>query len=316
MQIPELPIDPEGMETTKHGSFAFPLAVYHSVMSKNVLGHTPWHWHRELQFCLVTRGQICFHVNEKQYPLPAGEGVFIGSGYLHMARPAGAPDSAYICLNADARLIASFPGSVFEERYVRPFLQDPALEDCRLSPAVPWQREVLDHVALACDLFEQRRFGYELRLAGLLQEMWLLLLENRPASAPAAHSRQQENAVVQGILTCISRRFSQRITLDDIARSVAFSGSECCRIFKKVTGNTIFSYLRSYRLARGMELLQNTQLPISQIAYDTGFCSASYFTEVFRTQVGMTPLRYRQGARRAPEDGAYTPPPSPPGSPG
>lgn len=297
MQILRLPIDLEGMETTKHGSFSFPLAMYHSVMSKNVLGHTPWHWHGEIQFCLITKGSIRFFVNEKQYLLRPGEGVFINSGYLHMARPEDNPDSAYICLDADPKLLAAFPGSALETRYVAPFLGDPAMEDCRLSPGVPWQEEILDRISRAYALFEERPFGYELRLTVLLQEIWLLLLENRPQGAAVSHSRRQENAVVQGILSYISRNFSQHVTLEDISRAVSLSGSECCRVFKKVTGDTIFSCLKSYRLARSMELLRDTQLSVSQIAYDAGFCSASYFIEVFRTQKEVTPLQYRKAAR-------------------
>lgn len=296
MQIPRLPIDPEGMETTKHGSFSFPLAMYHSVMSKNVLGYTPWHWHSEIQFCLITRGSIRFFVNEKQYLLRPGEGVFINSGYLHMARPENDPDSAYICLDADPKLLASFPGSALETRYVAPFLGDPAMEDRPLSPGVPWQREILDRVSRAYLIFEERPFGCELRLTVLLQEIWLLLLENRSQGTAVSHSRRQEHAVVQGILSYISRNFSQRVTLADISRAVSLSGSECCRVFKKVTGDTIFSCLKSYRLARSMELLRGTQLSVSQIAYDAGFCSTSYFIEVFRAQKGITPLQYRKAA--------------------
>lgn len=298
MQISQLPINPEGMETTAHGSPAFPLAVYHSVMRRNVLGHTPWHWHKELQFCVVTRGGIRFFVNEKQYLLLPGDGVFVNSGCLHMAKPLNDPDSAYICLDTDPRLIASFPGSALEERYVAPFLPDPAMGDRLLSPGVPWQREILERIARAYDLFEGRGFGYELRLSILLQEMWLLLLEHRPREETVPPGRRQENGAVQGILAYISRNYSQRITLQDVARAAAFSGSECCRMFKRVTGETIFSYLRSYRLARGMELLRDTRLPVSRIAYDTGFCSTSYFIETFRAAQGMTPLQYRkrQGA--------------------
>ena len=294
MQILELPIDLEGMETTKHGSFSFPLAMYHSVMGKNVLGHTPWHWHGELQFCLVTEGSIRFFVNEKQYLLQAGEGVFINSGYLHMAKPEGGLDSAYICLDAAPRLLASFSGSALEAKYVTPFLKDPAMEDRRLAPDVPWQKAILDRIGRAYGLFEAQQFGCELLLTVLLQEMWLLLLEHRPQGEAASHSRLQENTVVQGILSYISRNFDRRITLEDISRAVSFSGGECCRLFKKVTGDTIFSYLKSYRLARSMELLRDTQLSISQIAYDTGFCSTSYFIEIFKSQNNTTPLQYRK----------------------
>ena len=67
MQVSKVPINREGMETTEHGSPSFPMAVYHSVMSRNIRGHIPWHWHKEIQFCLVTVGGIRFFVNEKEY---------------------------------------------------------------------------------------------------------------------------------------------------------------------------------------------------------------------------------------------------------
>lgn len=294
MQVRDIPVDREGMETTKHGSFSFPIAIYHSIMSKNVLGYTPWHWHTEMQFCLVTSGQIQFSVNEKQYQIQEGNGIFVNSGYLHMAKPVQNPDSSYICLDADPKLLSSFKGSIFEEKYVTPFLKDPALEDVLLSVGIPWQREVLDRIVLAYELFEKKEFGYELQVSAVLGEMWLLLLENRPEGISVFHSRQQENLVVQNILSFISQNFGRHISISDISKAVSFSGSECCRIFKRVTGDTIFSYLRDYRLARSAELLRNTKLPVSQIAYDTGFCSTSYFIEQFKAQMKTTPLQYRK----------------------
>ena len=86
-----------------------------------------------------------------------------------------------------------------------------------------------------------------------------------------------------------------RLTVEDIARAVSFSPAECCRMFKRVTGETIFTYLKHCRLARGRTLLRETDLPVSRIAYEVGFCSTSYFIEVFRDSFGMTPLQYRKG---------------------
>ena len=46
--------------------------------------------------------------------------------------------------------------------------------------------------------------------------------------------------------------------MEDIAAAVSFSASECCRMFRRVTGETIFSYLNSYRLEQGAVLLRST----------------------------------------------------------
>ncbi|MPM68318.1 HTH-type transcriptional activator RhaR [bioreactor metagenome] len=160
-----------------------------------------------------------------------------------------------------------------------------------LSPLVPWQREIFGYMTQIAAIYEEKGGGYELEIASRLPLMWLLLIKNKPQS-DLAPSRKNEAA--RSILSYIEGHSGEQLTLSDIALAVSFSTAECCRIFKKVTGQTIFSYLQSYRLTKGTELLLAGGLPVSQIAYEIGFCSTSYFIEVFKRQFGMTPLQYRK----------------------
>lgn len=295
MQIIDFCTDDNMMETTEHGSFSFPMAIYHTVLSRNTLGYANWHWHSEIQFCLVTVGQVLFFVNEKQHFLHTGEGIFINSSCLHMAKPVGDPNSSYICLDANPKLLSSFPGSVFEGTYVTPFLNAPSMSDCCLQEHIPWQSEILAHIWESFTIFEEKKFGYEFELVALLARMWLLLLRRHlNGSQPAQPHSQKDMTSVQKILSYLNRNYGEHITIDLVSKAVSFSGSECCRIFKRVTGETIFSYLQAYRVSKAAELLENTDMPISQIAYETGFCSTSYFIKIFQRIVGCTPLKYRK----------------------
>lgn len=294
MQVFDIKINRDQMDTTPHGDAPFPLAVYRSVMSRNVLGFTNWHWHDELQFCIVTQGSIGFFVNEKQHTLSAGEGIFINSGCLHMAKPLKDPDSTYVCLNAHSRLLSSFPGSIVGSRYVAPYLEDPLMKMAVLDPRVRWQKEILDGIVQVESLQQRQEFGYELEICGILISMWLQLLRNFPKGASSrCVNRTKHHAAVQSILTYIQQHYSERITLEQIARELSFSIGECCRMFKKVTGETIISHLTLYRISKSTELLRDTELSVSQIAYETGFSSTSYFIEKFKEQLGTTPLRFR-----------------------
>ena len=98
MQIYDIPIDSSRQETTAHGTFDFPMAVYETVLRRNILGFVSWHWHREFQFCLVTAGTVTFWVQGQQPVLSEGQGLFINSNVLHMARP-DTPDAAYCCID-------------------------------------------------------------------------------------------------------------------------------------------------------------------------------------------------------------------------
>lgn len=295
MQIFDIKIDEAQKEITDHGPAAFPLAVYHSVMSRNVLGFTNWHWHDELQFSLVTRGSICFFVNDRKHRLERGQGIFINNGCLHMAKPESDPDSSYLCLNVHPRLLSSFPGSMMESRYMTPYLKISPLEEAVFSPQISWQKEILDGIRAISRFYEKEEFGYELEICGRLNILWAALLRNlKEMTCQRPEGRGSSYAAVQKILTYISRHYSERITLEQIAKELSFSTGECCRMFKRITGETIVSYLILYRISKSTQLLRDTDLSVSQIAYETGFSSTSYFIGKFKAHLGMTPLQFRK----------------------
>ena len=311
MQVCDIPISENQMETTRHGSAAFPLAVYRTVMGRNVLGFVNWHWHTALQFCLVTRGEIVFQVQQETYLLQQGDGIFVNSGLLHTARPKQSPQSTYICLDVEPPLLASFPGSCLEQQYLLPYQRTQLLPHCVLRQAVPWQRAILREIAEIDACCAAPSFGYELEVTARLLSAWRqLLLHAAPASAHCAAA--QNLPAAQAILRYLSQHCCEHITLKSVAQAVGYTQSECCRIFKRATGSTIFSYLQSLRLTKSALLLLQTDDAISRVAYEAGFSSTSYFIGVFRAQFGQTPLQYRKAATSAAASFQRTDPPEAP----
>ncbi len=292
MQIFDIPVGPGNRETTKPGP-AFPLGVYCSTLSRNVLGYTPLHWNDELQFCAVTKGRVLFSVNENKYLLETGDGIFINSGYLHMARPVGNPDSTYICLDVGKAMLAAWPGSILESRYLLPALKAPELACLLLRASVPWQQEALERIRTIYTLTETRPYGYELEVTALLLQLFLSILRHRPGKCSTVQ-RSRSNLAVQHILTYIGEHYTEKISLDELSAFASYTRGECCRLFKRYTGESIFSYLRKFRLEKSLSALVQTEMPISQIAYDCGFSSTSYYIDQFRKQFGRTPLQYRK----------------------
>lgn len=293
MQVTNIPLDADNRESTQHGDLGFPIAMYYSIMSKNVLGYTPLHWHDAMQFCAVVKGNIRFHVKEKEYFLETGDGIFVNSGCLHMAKPEGDPDSTYICMDFEPPMLASFSGSAVEQQYLLPALTDPELESVCLRQSVPWQAEILSEIHASYACYTGQQPYYELETTIRLQQMFLLLLRHQPHGA-GGHKKSRSNAVVQRIISYMGQHYGEKITLEDIADDASYTRSECCRVFKKFTGESIFSYLRSFRLERSTYMLQNTDQSVSDIAYACGFSSTSYYIEAFRAQFDMTPRQYRQ----------------------
>ena len=281
-------------EIKQHGTAEFPVAVYHYVMSECVLGYINWHWHDEIQLCVVTKGRMSFQVSGAQYLLAEGEGFFVNSGRLHMARPVGDPDSAYLCLDFHPRMLGGFPGSVSARKYVEPYVGAGGPEHGSLKKEIPWQHELLEEIRAIGALYDAKTFGYEMAIQARISLLWLALLQGTAAGKADEESGQEETGeLVRRIMAYLRAHFAEPVSLDGIAREVMYSGSECCRQFKRTTGETIFHYLRACRLARATELLEETDWPVSRIALETGFCSSSYFIEAFRAELKTTPLKYR-----------------------
>ncbi len=283
-------------EMKRHGTYAFPLAVYHYVLSDFMLGYINWHWHEEIQLSLVTKGAVRFFADGKQVLLQEGEGFFINSGRLHMARPEKDPDSSYLCLDFHPRLLSAFAGSIFEEKYVLPYIKNDSLSHLKLVPGSEEDRGILQLVKDIALLCEEAAFGYEMKVQGKAGQLWLALISRRTSENNVNLNRNHDT--VQEIISYLQTHYQDPVSLNQIARAVGFSESECCRLFKRVTGETILNYLKSYRLTRSVELLEETDLTVSQIAYESGFSGASYYIESFRQVLDQTPLQYRKERRR------------------
>ncbi len=303
MQIFDIPINSNRMETTRIGTFDFPLAVHENELKKNVLGFVNWHWHYEFQLTYVVRGTISVFFNQQTIDLHEGQGIYINPEVLHMIRDRYDSDAMFISLDVSPKLLTSFPNSVFERSYVKPVFCSSAADAVILDPGVFWQKKILDE-AMSIELdYKSRSFGWELAVSSSLYAIWKELVCHLHESltehdAPAADgARMRRNQRIKEILSYIREHFTEKITLDEIAKHLHLSTNECCRFFKKNMNCTLFEYITEYRLSKSMELLEHTDLPVSQIAYESGFGSSSYFIEKFRKNVGMTPAAFRKARR-------------------
>ena len=303
MQIFDIPINSKRMETTRIGTFDFPLAVHKNDLKKNVLGFVNWHWHYEFQLTYVVRGTISVFFNQQTIDLHEGQGIYINPEVPPMIRDRSDSDAMFISLDGSPKLLTSFPNSVFERGYVKPVFCSSAADAVILDPGVFWQKKILDEAMSIEQDYKSRSFGWELAVSSSLYAIWKELVCHLQESlaehdAPAADgARMRRDQRIKEILSYIREHFTEKITLDEIAKHLHLSTNECCRFFKKNMNVTLFEYITEYRLSKSMELLEHTDLPVSQIAYESGFGSSSYFIEKFRKNVGMTPASFRKARR-------------------
>jgi len=106
-------------------------------------------------------------------------------------------------------------------------------------------------------------------------------------------SHNMSSAVVTKIRQYIRSRLSEEITRDELAAYVYLNPAYLSRLFKKETGLSISDVIIQERLQKAKQLLEETELKITDIAEQVGYTSLGSFSNLFKRVVGVTPQQYR-----------------------
>lgn len=300
MRFYSIPINESLQETTQHGSKDFPLALYQTRLLPGSLRYVPIHWHKELQLCLVTRGKVCFTVNQEQFEVKEGEAFFINSKVVHCAgavKPEGEASeesAAYICLDFGRELLGGFLGSRLEKQYVIPFINQSEYACLRLEKACKRHERLMERIVRIRDLYVENKEDNYYDIFVCLVEIWRDLTRELKRQEPSTSScRSEDSETARALIAFIEKNFHKPLSLEEIAEGVSLSKGECSRRFKKVTGKTIWSYLTSVRMAKSVELLLHTSKTIERIGYECGFSNVNIFIRQFKREFETSPGRFR-----------------------
>jgi AraC-like DNA-binding protein len=87
------------------------------------------------------------------------------------------------------------------------------------------------------------------------------------------------------------------VSLAEAAQVAHLSIPAFCRMFRRTTGKTLVGYLNELRTGEVCRELIETERPVSEIAFGSGFNNLSNFNRRFRAQKGLSPRDYRRAFR-------------------
>lgn len=90
----------------------------------------------------------------------------------------------------------------------------------------------------------------------------------------------------------IGENLTARLTLESVAAEVSFSPVYFHSVFKSATGMTLRDYVELQRIKKATALLSVGEKTLTEIAYECGFSSQSYFSYAFKRRMKMTPRQY------------------------
>lgn len=102
-----------------------------------------------------------------------------------------------------------------------------------------------------------------------------------------------DNTIIQELISTIKKNYKSDISLEKLASSSFLSKEHLSRLFKKETGQNLFSYIMNLKLKEAKRLLSETNMTVDDIAFTLGFSNGNYFSKVFKKNVGKAPREYR-----------------------
>lgn len=105
---------------------------------------------------------------------------------------------------------------------------------------------------------------------------------------------------VKELKQIIQDQIDSNLSLNDISRSLDINPSYLSREFSKHFGNLSFGeYTRKLRIEKAIELINQNQYSLTEIAYLTGFSDQSHFTRIFKQHTGKNPSAFKKDIQKS-----------------
>jgi AraC family transcriptional regulator len=142
--------------------------------------------------------------------------------------------------------------------------------------------------------FQHQDSATPLMMEGMLLELLAQMARNQ-INSPEKHCplwlRQARDF--------LHAHFTESLSVEAVAATVDMHPAHLIRTFRQYYGCTLGDYVRRLRVEYASHLLSASEMPLSQIALETGFADQSHFSRTFKSLTGMTPTEFQKVSGRA-----------------
>ena len=248
------------------------------------------HAHPFTEFFYVIEGEGIFLAEDQEYELKKGDLVIINVSIKHTEKRLKDLNFAYLVMGVDGIGLDEIELNLESEN---PYVESNIFianfyeyEDDIINIFYQIKYE-LDHGLTFSDEIMRNYFNiFLMKLTRIHKHVYL-----------KAETKKSANKQLEYVKDYIDKHFIFDISLDDLSRMVYISKYYLVHEFKKYYGITPIDYLLKVRLENATFHLVNTDYTIKHISEQSGFTSQSYFNQIFRKKIGMTPSQYRKKYR-------------------
>jgi len=188
----------------------------------------------------------------------------------------------------------------FKCYYLKIILDEGSLSDYfnKISPftAISDSSKYINIFRSIIAVFNSDFEGREFKLyAGIMELLYLIYRNSKLNILNESMKNIIHSDILKNSAEYINKNYSNKISLDDIAKSVNLSPTYFHQIFTKGIGITPHRFLLNCRIRNAKKMLLAEPLSFLEIALQCGFSSQSYFNYIFKKETGQTPKQFRDG---------------------
>ena len=289
----QIHIEKNQKEIKDHGSFAFPVNVSIENIQSYEQSSFLWHWHPEIELTWIVSGEMEYHVNDRQYILKEGEGLFGNSNTLHSGYMKDGKECTYLSVTFHPRFLYGYENSILQTKYVDYITENEEWASLHLEKNIIWHQEILYWVKMIYEMSQEPPVDFELQVHMQLLQIWQKLYQYfallpEKEKKPRLHLQR-----LRDIVSYIQEHYAEEISLEEVAEQVNICKSECCRFFKKHMNMTIFDYILFLRIQKSLPLLKSGE-SVTEVAGRVGFSSPAYYGQIFKRYMKCTPREYKR----------------------
>ena len=248
------------------------------------------HWHPLPEIIMISKGTLKVESNNHSVLAQKDDIVFINNSVNYSLIP---DDCVFVSIVFSYELLKSSLSrlNVFIEN-----LENGSYVIKEHFPADNYEtdKELRQTLMILIEALEQER-DYSI-VIGILYYFMGLISENRYYSDTSLLSKTNipNNKELNTVFAYIKENYNKKISLSDMAKSINMSTKYFNNFFKKNTNLTPFEFLMQYRIEQACVQLIQTDINVTDIAYNVGFNDLSYFINVFKRYKGTSPLKFKK----------------------
>jgi len=257
--------------------------------SKDANGLAP-HRHHSYEMIFLKKGELFLKVDRKEYVAKAPALIFLNKLEQHWLCVKGREYERYwVCLSS-----VQAEKWIREERLLTVFTSRPesfchVLETEEISDRV---EEIL--FALVEEMKTPLPYTKH-RQSALILDLLVTVYRKKPEMFSSENRKSV--AVIRGIQARFEREPAEKYNLANLAKEYGMTACYFSHLFRRVTGYAPMKYLTMCRLSEARRLLQETDDPITEVVFATGFADCSNFSRLFKKEVGVSPTAWRKKAK-------------------